>query len=126
MPATAQVLESHDAALLAQDAAKVSCHYATDAVLIVNGHICRGREEIAAMYAGLIGDLPDATWRTDVAVVEGDLAYVEWSCDAKRARVGFGTDTFVVAHGLIVRQTASFRIVTTTGPAVPGDVDPSA
>lgn len=111
MATTAQVLDSHEAALLAQDAAKVSLHYAPDAVLIVNGQTFRGPDQIAAMYAALIRELPDAAWRTDVAVIHDDLAYVEWACDAATSRVEFGTDTFVVADGRIVRQTASFRIM---------------
>lgn len=111
MPTTAQLLDSHEAALLAQDAARVSQHYAADAVLIVNGQTFRGPDEIAAMYATLIRDLPDAAWRTDVAVVHDDLAYVEWACDAATSRVEFGTDTFLVANGRIIRQTASFRII---------------
>src|SRR5690554_1095212 len=104
MLATEQVLASHDAALGRQDAVEVSMHYAADAVLIVNGHACHGRREIAAMYARLIEDLPDAAWRTDVAVIHEDLAYVEWACTSALSRVDSGTDTFVVVDGLITRQ----------------------
>lgn len=111
MPTTEQVLASHESALIAQDAVKVSMHYARDAVLVVNGHTFRGPDEVASMYAQLISDLPDATWRTDVAVIHGDLAYVEWACASATSKVEFGTDTFVVSDGRITRQTASFRII---------------
>jgi uncharacterized protein (TIGR02246 family) len=111
MPGTEQVLASHEAALVAQDAVKVSMHYAEDAVLIVNGQTFRGPDGIAAMYAGLIQNLPDAEWRTDVAVIQDDLAYVEWSCTSAASKVEFGIDTFVVADGRIIRQTARFRII---------------
>ena len=111
MPTTEQVLASHEAALGEQNPEKVSAHYAQDAVAVVNGHTYLGPKEIALMYAGLINDLPDATWRTDLAVVHGDLAYVEWACESGTSKVEFGTDTFVVFNGLITRQTASFSIV---------------
>lgn len=110
MPTTEQVLASHAAALGDQDPAKVSTHYAPDAVVIVNGDTYRGRREIASMYERLIGALPGAAWRTDVEVIEQDLAYVEWACEASTASVAFGTDTFLIADGLIARQTASFSI----------------
>lgn len=113
MPTTEQILASHETALAEQNAVKIAAHYAQDAVAIVNGTTYRGRTEIAAMYASLIDALPDAVWRTGVAVVHGDLAYVEWACESAAARVEAGTDTFVVVDGFITRQTARFAV---TGP----------
>lgn len=111
MGTTEEVLASHEAALGEQNPAKISTHYAKDAVVIVNGATYRGPKEIAQLYATLIRDLPDAVWRTDVAIIQEDLAYVEWTCRSPAARVKFGTDTFVVTNGLITRQTASFSII---------------
>lgn len=110
MLTTEEVIASHESALGEQNAEKVSTHYAKDAVLIVNGDTYRGSKEIASMYAKLINDLPNALWRTDVAVILEDLAYVEWACEAGASKVEFGTDTFIVNNGLIIRQTASFSI----------------
>lgn len=111
MRTTEQVLASHEAALGEQNAEKVSSHYAEHALVIVNGDTYRGPREIAEMYARLIRDLPNAAWRTDVAVFHEDLAYVEWACDSSNSKVEFGTDTFIVSNGFITRQTASFSIV---------------
>jgi hypothetical protein len=108
---TEQVLASHEAALGEQNPDKISTHYAKDAVVVVNGAMYRGPKEIAHLYATLISDLPDAIWRTDVAVFHEDLAYVEWACESAASSVKFGTDTFVVTNGLITRQTASFSII---------------
>ncbi|MFN9476169.1 nuclear transport factor 2 family protein [Acidovorax sp.] len=119
MPTTEQILASHEAALAEQNAFKVSTHYAKDAVAIVNGTTYRGRPEIASMYAKLIDELPDAVWRTDVAVVHGDLAYVEWACESSAAsRVDAGTDTFIVVDGFITRQTARFAVIANDGLAM--------
>lgn len=79
--------------------------------MIVNGTTYRGRPEIASMYASLIDALPDAVWRTDIAVVHDDLAYVEWACESAAARVEAGTDTFIVVDGYITRQTARFSVI---------------
>lgn len=117
MLTTAEVLASHEAALGAQNPGRIAAHYATDAVVVVNGATYRGPGEIALLYATLIRDLPDATWRTDVAVIHEDLAYVEWACESAASSVRFGTDTFVVSDGLITRQTASFSIVWNTRQA---------
>jgi hypothetical protein len=111
MPTTEQVLASHEAALGEQDAVKVSTHYAKNAVVIVNGATYLGPKEIAVLYAKLINDLPDAAWRTDVAVIHENLAYVEWACRSATSKVEFGTDTFIISNGLITMQTASFKIV---------------
>jgi ketosteroid isomerase-like protein len=112
MLTTEELLASHELALGEQSPDKISAHYAKDAVAIVNGATYRGPEEIAHFYATLIRQLPNATWRTDVAVVDGDLAYVEWACTSAASSVKFGTDTFLVMDGLITRQTASFSIIT--------------
>jgi hypothetical protein len=80
-------------------------------VVVVNGDTFRGPKEIALMYARLINDLPDATWRTDLAVIHEDLADMEWACESVTSKSEFGTDTFVVTNGLITRQKASFSIV---------------
>lgn len=106
-----EVLASHEAALGEQNAVEVSTHYAEDAVVIANGDVYRGPHEIALIYAKLIRDLPGATWRTDLAVIHEDLAYVEWACKSGNSKVEFGTDTFIVANGLITRQTAGVTIV---------------
>lgn len=115
MLTTEEVLASHEAALGEQNPDKISTHYAKDAVVVVNGATYRGPKEIAHLYATLIGDLPDAIWRTDVAVIHEDLAYVEWACESAASSVKFGTDTFVVTNGLIMRQTASFSITLDAG-----------
>ena len=111
MPSTEQVLASHEAALGEQNAVKVSTHYAKNGVVIVNGDTYRGPREIELMYAKLINDVPHATWRTNVAVIYEDLAYVEWAFKSATSKVEFGTDTFVVSNGLITRQTARFTII---------------
>ena len=111
MLTTEEALASHEAALGEQNPDKISTHYAKDAVVVVNGATYRGPKEIAHFYATLISDLPDAIWRTDVAVIREDLAYVEWACESATSSVKFGTDTFVVTNGLIKRQIASFTII---------------
>lgn len=115
MLTTEEVLASHEAALGEQNPDKISTHYAKDALVVVNGATYRGPKEIAHFYAKLISDLPDARWRTDVAVIHEDLAYVEWACESAASSVKFGTDTFVVTNGLITRQTASFSIILEAG-----------
>jgi ketosteroid isomerase-like protein len=110
MRTTEEVLASHEAALGEQDPVKISTHYAKDAVLIVNGTTYEGPAAIAHFYAGLLLELPGATWRNNIAVIHGDLAYFEWACAAAASSVRFGTDTFVLTEGLITRQTASFSI----------------
>lgn len=117
MLTTEEVLASHEAALGEQNPDKISAHYANDAVVVVNGATYRGQKEISHFYATLISDLPDAIWRTDTAVIHKDLAYVEWACESAASSVKFGTDTFVVANGLITRQTASFSIVRDARPS---------
>jgi ketosteroid isomerase-like protein len=111
---TEEVLASHEAALREQNPARISTHYAKDAVAIINGATYRGPKEIAHFYATLINDLPDAAWRTDLAVIHQDLAYVEWACESAASSVKFGTDTFVVTNSFVTRQTASFLIILDT------------
>lgn len=105
------VLSRHESALGQEDAAGVASEYDPNAILIVNGETFVGRDAIQSFYERLIKQLPMASWATDRACFAEDMAYVEWSCRAERARVPQGVDTFVVGPSGIERQTAWFSVI---------------
>lgn len=77
-----------------------------DAVLITSDGVLRGKEEIRALFEGLVADFPPGSaFEMSQRIVEGELAYIVWSGESERLKIHFATDTLIVRDGKIVMQT---------------------
>lgn len=72
---------------------------------IFHGH--RGVRELADLLAE---ELPDAPYTYTTRLVEGDVAFLEWTSEAEHARVRDGADSFVIRGGLVVAQTIHYTV----------------
>ena len=98
---TQSVVDHHLKALQAGDVDEVLEDYTDDSVLITNlGGVVKGLDALRTAF-GAAGALRGFEERS--AHVEGDLAYITWTMDG----ITLGTDTFVLANGKIVMQTAT-------------------
>ncbi len=90
--------------------ADIETNYAEDVVFIDNGVIRIGRQGALEAAAQLEADAPDATYTYDTVLVEGEIAYLEWTAEAGSTRIGIGVDSFVIRDGLIRAQTIYYRV----------------
>ncbi|SDC79610.1 conserved hypothetical protein [Geodermatophilus telluris] len=104
-----EIFEQHVAAIQAGDADAVAADYAEDAVFITPEGVIRGRDEIRSAFAGLLGEIPDATWDIPVRHYVDDVLFIEWTAVSEKARAE-GVDTLVFQGDSIRVQTVRFTL----------------
>jgi ketosteroid isomerase-like protein len=110
---TSQVLKHHLEAFGAQDIEAIMEDYTADAVLITPMGTMRGHAEIRAAFVGFWADIFAAveSFELTCEAVEGEVAYIVWSCESGTHSLPVGTDTFVIRDGKIVAQTFAGHII---------------
>lgn len=109
-----QVLMSHLAALQSGDAARVACDYANDAVLILPAEApIVGRTAIQAAhsrlffaFAGNIRLTGPNGMPVPLVTSNRNLALVNYVLTSNTTMIPLGVDSFVIAQGRIIGQTA--------------------
>lgn len=106
-----EVLREHlDLRARAETERDLQRNFASDAVLIRRGHIFRGHEGLRQFASELKGDIGDAKTSYDSVVVDGDVAFLEWSVHSDTALVEDGVDSFVIREGRIVSRTVHYTL----------------
>jgi hypothetical protein len=72
--------------------------------------VFRGREGITELARLLAEELPEAPYTYTNRLVEGRLAFLEWTAEAEHTRVRDGADSFVIEDGWIVAQTIHYTV----------------
>jgi hypothetical protein len=88
----------------------IETNYAEDVAFIDNGIVRIGRQGAREAAARLEADAPDATYAYVTVLVEGEIAYLEWTAKAHGVRIEIGVDSFVIRDGLIRAQTIYYRV----------------
>jgi ketosteroid isomerase-like protein len=104
-----EIFQAHLSAIGAADLDAIVADYAEDAVLVTPDGVLRGRDDIRGVFAGLLGELPDAAWDVPTQHFVGDLLFIEWTAVAEKARAE-GVDTFVFAGDSIRAQTVRLTL----------------
>lgn len=83
-----------------------------DIVVLTGFGTYRGRAGVEGLAALLDRQLPGARFTYTTRLVEGEVAYLEWTAEADGARVRHGADSFVIRDGWIVVQTIYYVVET--------------
>jgi len=81
-----------------------------DIVILERRGIFRGREGAKKLARLLEQELPGAPYVYTNRLVEGRVAFLEWTSEAERTRVRDGADSFVIEDGWIVAQTIHYTV----------------
>ncbi len=85
-------------------------NYAEDVVLLTSHGIYRGYEGLRQLAQRLREELPDATFEYRTALIEGEVAFLEWTARSANARIDDGADSYIIRDGRIVAQTIHYTI----------------
>ena len=80
-------------------------NYPEDVVLLTAASAFRGRDGVRRCAQLLRRLLPCCHYEYRIRLVEGELAFLEWSAFCPTARVEDGADSFLIRGGRIVAQT---------------------
>jgi len=104
---TRAVLRHHMDAFLANDLDAIMSDYTEESVLITPDSTFKGLEAIRQNFANAFTIFPkdSSSMTLRKSVVKQDVAYVIWEAKTPTFSLPFGTDTFIIQNGKIVRQT---------------------
>ncbi|MEU5941149.1 nuclear transport factor 2 family protein [Micromonospora sp. NPDC047548] len=75
--------------------------------------VFRGYDGVKLLARWLGEELPNARFTYTNRLVEGRVAFLEWTAEADGARVRDGADSYVIEDGWIVAQTIHYTVEST-------------
>jgi hypothetical protein len=104
---TKEVLAHHDKAFKENDIEAIMADYTDESVLIIPDGTYKGLSQIRSNFEQAFAAFPkDSTTMTvNKTVVVNDLGYVLWQAKTPKFELQYGTDTFIIQDGKILRQT---------------------
>lgn len=81
-----------------------------DCVLLERRGVFRGREGARELAQLLAKELPDAPYTYTLQLIEGRIAFLEWTSEAAHSQVRDGADSFLIENGWIVAQTIHYTV----------------
>jgi hypothetical protein len=102
-----RLLTHHLGSFQANDLDALMTDYTDQSVLITADATFTGRAEIQSFFAALIPLFPTQSTRLELdrVVAIDDLLFIVWHANTPTLKVPMGSDTFLVRHGKIHRQT---------------------
>lgn len=104
---TKEVLDHHWVAFQANDLEETMKDYTDESVLITPNATFSGLDAIRENFVNAFKMFPkdSTTFTLDKSVVVKDVGYIVWKSKTPTFNLTYGTDTFIVREGKIVRQT---------------------
>jgi hypothetical protein len=81
-----------------------------DIIIFERRGIFRGREGAKELARLLEKELPNAPYLYTNRLIEGRVAFLEWTSEAEHARVRDGADSFIIENGWITAQTIHYTV----------------
>jgi ketosteroid isomerase-like protein len=73
-----EVFNHHVQALGAEDLDEIVADYSDDAIFITPAGVLRGKDSIRQAFAGVLSEVPQATWDLKTTLFEDDILFLEW------------------------------------------------
>lgn len=104
---TKSVLDHHWVAFKANNLDETMKDYTDESVLITPNATYRGLSEIRENFVNAFRLFPkdSSTFSLDKTIVVKDVGYILWKSKTPSFNLTYGTDTFIIRDGKIVRQT---------------------
>jgi hypothetical protein len=80
--------------------------------------VFRGHAGVRELARQLMGEIPNGEWRYHQQLVEGRIAFLEWTVETGPFRVPDGADSFVIEDGKIQAQTIHYTVTDPDGTVV--------
>ena len=91
---------------------------APDITVLTGRGVFRGHPGVRELARQLIEEVPNGEWRYGQRLVDGRVAFLEWTVDTGPFRVPDGADSFLIDHGKIQAQTIHYSVTDPDGIVV--------
>jgi hypothetical protein len=88
--------------------------YAEEAVLLTARGLFRGKRGLRRCARLLQKELPCARYTYRTKLVDGDMAFLEWTARCDGSCVDDGADSFLIRDGRVVAQTIHYTVLRET------------
>jgi hypothetical protein len=105
-----EVFNHHVQALGAEDLDEIVADYSDDAIFITPAGVLRGKDSIRQAFAGVLSEVPQATWGLKTTIFQDDIMFLEWGAEGGGNRIEDGLGTCVFRDGLIRVQTVRYSL----------------
>jgi hypothetical protein len=85
-------------------------NYAEDAVFLSSRGIYRGHDGLRHLNKMLQEEFPEATYEYRNQLVDGEMAFLEWTARSGNAVVKDGADSYLIRDGQIIAQTIHYTV----------------
>jgi hypothetical protein len=85
-------------------------NFADEVVLLTGLGVYRGKDGVRRLWAVLRQQLPTTAYEYRTRLVDGEVAFLEWSGRCPTSRVEEGADSFLIRGGRIVAQTIHYTV----------------
>lgn len=104
---TAKVLQHHWDAFKSNDLEGTMADYTEESILVTPDKTYKGLNEIRENFVKAFAAFPkdSATLQLNKSIVQQDVGYIIWQATTPQFKLTFGTDTFIIQNGKIIRQT---------------------
>lgn len=104
---TKAVLDHHWQTFLANDLDGVMEDYVEESILITPNGTFRGLDEIRKNFGNAFRAFPsqEARLTLNQSLAVADVGYIVWEAETPEFVLSYGTDTFIIRNGKIIRQT---------------------
>lgn len=111
MRSASEVFESHLALREGHDLENdIAANYASQVVLLTCTGIYRGHSGVRESAQLLRRHFPKGRFSYRNKLVDGDVAFLEWTGESPAGEVKDGADSFVIRDGKIVAQTIHYTV----------------
>ena len=104
---TKEIVSHHLEAFKDNDLEEIMKDYTEESVFIAPDATYTGLEQIRTSYENVFKAFPkdSMTFTLEKTVVTQDVGYILWKAKTPAVTVSYGTDTFIIRDGKIIRQT---------------------
>ncbi len=88
----------------------ITHNFAEDVILLTGFGVFRGHDGVRRSARLLNEQLPCAHYRYRTKLVDGEVAFLEWTASCPGSRARDGADSFVIRSGRIVAQTIHYTV----------------
>jgi hypothetical protein len=115
----AEVFDDHLRLALAGDfEADFARNVAEGIVVLTPRGVFHGHAGVRELARQLMDEIPNGEWRYGTRLVEGRIAFLEWTVETGPFRVPDGADSFVIEDGRIQAQTIHYTVTDPDGHVV--------
>ncbi len=91
---------------------------APDIVMLTGRGVFHGHDGVRELARQLMEEVPSGEWVYHLQLVEGRMAFLEWTVESGPTRIPDGADSYLIEDGKIRAQTIHYTLTDSDGTVI--------